>query len=50
MASPVEVAVETYIKLWSERDPAARAAMLDACFAADGRIALILTFAGPLAR
>ncbi len=38
MASPVEVAVETYIKLWSERDPAARAAMLDACFAADGRI------------
>jgi hypothetical protein len=36
--SPVEIAVDTYIRLFSERDPAVRAAMIDACFAADGRL------------
>jgi hypothetical protein len=40
MANPVEVAVDTYIKAWSERDPAVRAAMIEACFAADGRIVM----------
>lgn len=37
MASPVETAVATYIQVFSERDPQARAAMLDACFAENGR-------------
>lgn len=30
--------MDTYIRAASERDPGARAAMLEACFAADGRI------------
>lgn len=38
MPSAVEVAVDTYIRAWSERDPALRAAMIAACFAAEGRI------------
>jgi len=38
MRSLVESAVGTYIRAASERDPEARAAMLEACFAADGRI------------
>jgi len=38
MPSRVEAAVVTYIRAWSERDPVARAQMLEACFAADGRI------------
>ena len=38
MPSAVEVAVDTYIKAWSEPDPAVRATMIEACFAADGRI------------
>lgn len=38
MPKPVEVAVDTYIRAWSERDPAVRARMIEACFAADGRI------------
>jgi hypothetical protein len=38
MASAVEIAVDTYVRMWSERDPAVRAAMLEACFAADGRM------------
>src|SRR5260221_13464225 len=38
MRSGVEAAVETYIRAASERDPEARAALLEACFAADGRI------------
>jgi hypothetical protein len=38
MASAVEIAVETYIRMWSEPDPAVRATMLAACFAADGRM------------
>jgi hypothetical protein len=34
------MAVDTYIKAWSERDPAVRATMIEACFAADGRIVM----------
>src|SRR3954464_10938680 len=40
MPSPVEMAVDTYIKAWSERDPTVRATMIEACFAADGRIVM----------
>jgi hypothetical protein len=38
MPTAVEVAVDTYIRMWSETDPALRAAMLEACFAAEGRM------------
>jgi hypothetical protein len=38
MPSPVEVAVDTYIRLWSEPDPTVRERMVEACFAEDGRI------------
>src|SRR5688572_25607845 len=38
MSKPIEVSVDTYIRAWSERDPELRAAMIEACFAADGRI------------
>lgn len=38
MRSPVEVAVDNYIRAWSERDPLARCSLLEACFAAEGRI------------
>ena len=38
MASAVEIAVDTYVRMWSERDPAVRATMLEACFATDGRM------------
>ena len=37
MASPVEQAVATYIEVFSERDPAKRAAMIETCFAENGR-------------
>ncbi|MCE9572538.1 MAG: hypothetical protein K8W52_05230 [Deltaproteobacteria bacterium] len=37
MPSPVETAALTYIRASAERDPVARAALLEACFAADGR-------------
>lgn len=37
MATPVETAVATYIRVFREPDPTARAALIDACFAADGR-------------
>jgi len=37
MASPVETAAELYIRASGERDPVARANLLDACFAEDGR-------------
>jgi hypothetical protein len=37
MASLVETAVQTYIRACDERDPAARARLLEACFAEDGR-------------
>jgi hypothetical protein len=36
--SPTELAARTYIALWEERDPAKRAEMIDACFAADGHV------------
>lgn len=38
MPSAVEVAVDTFIRACSERDPARRAELLEACFAADGRM------------
>jgi hypothetical protein len=38
MRSPVEVAVDKYIRAWSERDPEARFGLLEGCFAANGRI------------
>jgi hypothetical protein len=38
MPTPVEVAVDTYIRLWSEPDSARRAVMIETCFAADGRL------------
>ena len=38
MPSAVEIAVDTYVRMWSEPSPAVRARMLDACFAADGRM------------
>lgn len=38
MATPVEVAVETYVRAAGERDPATRARLLAACFAEDGRL------------
>lgn len=38
MPSPVETAVETYIRASGERDPAARAKLVEACFAEDGRL------------
>jgi hypothetical protein len=38
MPSAVEIAVDTYIRMWSERDPAVRAPLLEACFAANGRM------------
>lgn len=37
MPSPVEVAVETYIRASGERDPVARAKLIEACFAEHGR-------------
>jgi hypothetical protein len=41
MPSAVEVAVDTYIRAVNERDPALRAALLEACFAADGRMVTV---------
>lgn len=38
MKSAVQTAVETYVRASSERDPALRAALLETCFAEDGRI------------
>jgi hypothetical protein len=38
MPSPAEIAAESYVAAWQEPDPGARARLLDACFAADGRI------------
>jgi len=37
MPTPVEIAVETYIRAAGERDPATRAKLLEACFAEDAR-------------
>ena len=38
MQSATEQAVETYIRMASERDPDARAQMIEACWAEDGRL------------
>lgn len=38
--TPVAAAVDAYIRAWAERDPAARAALVERCFAADGRIVM----------
>jgi hypothetical protein len=38
MPSPVEIAVETYVRASNERDPELRAKLLEACFAEDGRM------------
>ncbi|HLK90963.1 MAG TPA: nuclear transport factor 2 family protein [Polyangia bacterium] len=38
MSSPTEVAARTYVAAWQEPDPAARARLIDACFAPDARI------------
>ena len=38
MPNAVEIAVDTYIRMWSERDPAVRATLLEACFALEGRL------------
>jgi len=32
------VAVDNYIRAWSERDPLVRSSLLEACFAVEGRI------------
>jgi hypothetical protein len=38
MASAVEIAVDAYIRIFSEPDPAKRNELIAACFAPDGRI------------
>jgi hypothetical protein len=38
MPTPTEIAAQTYVAAWQEPDPAARARLIEACFAADGRI------------
>ena len=38
MSSPAEIAAQTYIAAWQEPDAAARARLIDACFAEDGRL------------
>src|SRR5262245_28951892 len=38
MPSPVETAVQTYIRGAGQRDPVAGAELIEACFAADGRL------------
>jgi len=40
MPSPVEKAVDTYVRAWSEADPAVRAKLIEECFAAEGRIVM----------
>ena len=37
--SPTEIAARTYVAAWQEHDPAARARLIEACWAEDGRIA-----------
>jgi hypothetical protein len=37
MPTPVETAVQTYVRAVGERDPATRARLLEACFADEGR-------------
>jgi hypothetical protein len=38
MSSPSEIAARTYVAAWQQSDAAARAPLIDACFAIDGRI------------
>lgn len=38
MRSPSEIAAQTYVAAWQEPDAVARARLLDACFAVEGRI------------
>jgi hypothetical protein len=38
MPSPVEIAVDTYVRAGQERDPTLRRKLLEACFAPDGRM------------
>jgi hypothetical protein len=38
MPTPTEIAAQTYIAAWQQPDAAARVRLIDACFAADGRI------------
>jgi hypothetical protein len=38
MPSPVETAVQTYIRASGEREPTARAKLIEACFAEHGRL------------
>jgi hypothetical protein len=38
MSRPAEIAAQTYLAAWREPDAAARVALIDACFAVDGRI------------
>lgn len=38
MSTPVQVAVEKYIRVASEPDPAVRAQLLEECFAENGRL------------
>jgi len=38
MSKPTEIAARSYIAAWQEPDPAKRAALLEACFAVDGRL------------
>ncbi len=38
MPSPVETAARAYVRAAGERDPAARAKLLEACFAENGRL------------
>jgi len=37
MPNAAELAVDSYVRAWNERDPAARAVLIERCFAADGR-------------
>lgn len=38
MPTPIEQAIETYVRAWNERAPAARGELIEKCFATDGRI------------
>ena len=38
MPNPSEIAAQTYVAAWQEPDAVARARLLDACFAVEGRI------------
>ena len=38
MPSSTEIAAQTYVAAWQEPDAAARGRLIDACFAAEGRI------------